>query len=67
MKTAIDVINYIESDCEIAIPIDRFFNEDGNSITKKEYGRILLEFLVVELRSKLSESPKPSTNNHQHL
>lgn len=56
MKTAIDVINYIENDCEIAIPISMFFDKDGNSITKKEYGKILLEYLVVELRSKLSES-----------
>jgi len=55
MKTAIDVINYIENEAEIAIPINRLFDNDGNSITKKEYGKILLEYLVIELRSKLTQ------------
>lgn len=44
------LISYIENDAEIAIPIERFFNKDGNAITKKEYGKILLEILCVELR-----------------
>ena len=44
------LISYIENDAKIAIPIERFFNEDGNAITKKEYGKILLEILCVELR-----------------
>lgn len=44
------IISYIENDAEIAIPIDRFFNEDGSHITKKQYGKILLEVLCQELR-----------------
>lgn len=31
-----DIIRYIENDAEIAIPIERFFNEDG---------KVLLEIL----------------------
>lgn len=46
------IINYIEEDAEIPIPIKRFFNEDGSHITKKEYGKVLLEILCVELREK---------------
>ena len=48
--SAEDVIKYIENDAEIAIPIDRFFDALGNHITKKEYGKILLEILCKELR-----------------
>ena len=44
------IISYIENDAEIAIPIERFFNEDGSHITKKEYGKVLLEILCEELR-----------------
>ena len=29
------LIDYIENDAEIAMPIDEFFNEDGTHITKK--------------------------------
>ena len=49
-KSALDVIKYIENDAEIAIPIERFFDALGNHITKKEYGKILLEILCKELR-----------------
>lgn len=44
------VIEYIEKDAEIAIPVGRFFNEDSSHISKKEYGKILLEILCKELR-----------------
>ena len=44
------LIDYIENDAEIAIPIDDFFNEDGTLITKKKYGKVLLKYLVKELR-----------------
>lgn len=46
------IISYIENDSEIQIPIERFFNKDGSHITKKEYGKILLEILCKELRDK---------------
>lgn len=45
------MVNYIETDAEIAIPIERLF-KDGNHITKKEYGLVLIEFLCKELRDK---------------
>lgn len=44
------LIDYIENDAEIAMPIDEFFNEDGTHITKKQYGKVLLKCLVKELR-----------------
>lgn len=44
------LIDYIENDAEIAIPIDEFFNDDGTNITKKQYGKVLLKYLVKELR-----------------
>ena len=44
------LIDYIENDAEIAMPIDEFFNEDGTHITKKQYGKVLLKYLVKELR-----------------
>lgn len=44
------LIDYIETDAEIAIPIDEFFNGDGTNITKKQYGKVLLKYLVKELR-----------------
>lgn len=47
-----EIINYIENDAEIAIPIDEFFDAEGNHITKKEYGKVLLKYLVIELREK---------------
>ena len=53
-----EVIKYIENDSEIAIPIDRFFI-DGNHITKKEYGLIVLEILCKELRNKFGQ-PLPT-------
>ena len=46
------LIDYIENHAEIPIPIDEMFNEDGNHITKKEYGKVLLKHLVEELRCK---------------
>jgi hypothetical protein len=46
-----EIINYIKHDAEIPIPIERFF-KDGESITKKEYGLVLLESLCLELRER---------------
>lgn len=45
------LIDYIENDAEIAMPINEFFNEDGTNITKKQYGKVLLKYLVKELRA----------------
>lgn len=44
------IINYIENDAEIAIPINELMREDGRHLTKKEYGHVLLKYLVIELR-----------------
>jgi hypothetical protein len=47
-----DVINYIQYDAEIAIPVERMMHEDGSHLTKREYGLVLLEILCDELREK---------------
>jgi hypothetical protein len=44
------IINYIENDAEIAMPINELMNEDGTRQTKKEYGKVLIKYLVKELR-----------------
>ena len=44
------LIDYIENDAEIAMPIEEMFNDDGTHITKKKYGHVLLKYLVKELR-----------------
>jgi lysophospholipase L1-like esterase len=44
------LISYIENDAEIAIPINELMNEDGTHFTKKEYGKVLLKYLCIELR-----------------
>lgn len=46
------VIEYIENDAEIAIPIGLMFDEDGNTLTKDAYGKVLLEILCNELRNR---------------
>lgn len=44
------IISYIENDAEIAMPINELTHESGRSLTKKEYGHVLLKYLVKELR-----------------
>ena len=44
------IINYIENDAEIAMPINELMHEDGRHLTKKEYGHVLLKYIVIELR-----------------
>lgn len=46
------IIDYIENDAEIAMPIDDLFHESGRHLTKKEYGLVLIKHLVIELRKK---------------
>ena len=48
------IIDYIENEAEIAIPIDELTHESGRSLTKKEYGHVLLKYLVKELREHFS-------------
>ena len=50
--TAKNIIDYIKNDAEILIPVERFFDENGNHLTKKQYGLVLLEFLCEELEEK---------------
>lgn len=51
-----DVISYIKNDAEIAVPIERLFDKEGNHITKKEYGLIILEILCEELKKKFERN-----------
>jgi len=44
------LISYIENDAEIAMPINELMHEDGTYLTKKEYGKVLLKYLCIELR-----------------
>lgn len=48
------ITKYIETDSEIPIPIDEFFDENGNHITKKKYGQVVLKHLCIELREKFN-------------
>ena len=50
-KSAKDVINYVEFDAAIAMPIDELMGEDGRHLSKKEYGKVLLKYLVIELKA----------------
>jgi len=47
-----DIIDYIENDAEIMIPLEELMHEDGRHLTKNEYGKVLLKYLVIELRNK---------------
>jgi hypothetical protein len=51
-KYSIDDVIKMIMGAEIAIPIDRFFTENGGHITKQEYGLVLLEVLCKELKEK---------------
>jgi len=44
------LIDYIENDAEIAMPINALMHEDGRHLTKKEYGKVILKYLVKELK-----------------
>ncbi|MFL1896757.1 hypothetical protein ACJRPK_13710 [Aquimarina sp. 2-A2] len=51
-KCADEVIRYIENDAEIAMPVNELMHEDGRHLTKKEYGDVLLKYLIQELRER---------------
>lgn len=44
------LIDYIETEAEVLIPIEEMFNKDGTHITKKEYGKVVIKYLAKELR-----------------
>lgn len=44
------IISYIENDAEIAMPVNELMHEDGTHLTKREYGKLLLKHLCIELR-----------------
>lgn len=50
-QTAEKIIFYIEN-AELLIPIECFFNEKGEHISKQEYGQILIKRLCDQLRQK---------------
>lgn len=62
-KTVEEIISYIENDSKIMIPINRFFDENGDHITKKQYGHILIEILCKELREKFLDNNDKIQNN----
>lgn len=51
-KCADEVIKYIENDAEIAMPVNELMHEDGRRLSKKEYGHVLLKYLIVELKER---------------
>ena len=55
-----EIINYIEQDAEVIIPIEEFFNEDKSHITKNQYGKVVIKYLCNELRDKF---PKLAEEN----
>jgi len=57
IQQAVDIINYIENDAEIGIPIEDLVGEHGIGLTKKDYGLVLLKHLVIELRNRFLPSP----------
>lgn len=44
------LIDYIETEAEVLIPIEEMFNKDGTHITKNEYGKVVIKYLAKELR-----------------
>jgi len=48
-----EVVEMIQSSM-IMIPIEKMFHKDHSHITKKEYGKILIEELCKELKEKHS-------------
>ena len=51
-KNVSELIDYIEKGSEIAIPVNELFNKDGQTLTKKEYGLVVIKYLAKELREK---------------
>lgn len=49
-----EIIKYIENDAEIAIPLNELMHEDGRHLTKKEYGDVLLKYLILELKERFN-------------
>ncbi len=50
-----EIINYIEDEAEIAMPVNELMHESGRRLTEKEYGHVLLKYLVIELREHFHE------------
>jgi len=46
------MIQYIESEAEILIPMYELSNKDGSRITKHQYGLVMIKYLCEELREK---------------
>lgn len=63
MKYTIDEIEKMIMDAEILIPIECFFDKNGQHITKKEYGIILLKQLCKELKENHNKLIKGKQND----
>ncbi len=58
MENVEKIIEYIEKESEILIPIKELFHESGRHLTPKEYGSVLIKHLVLELKEKfLNQAP----------
>ena len=44
-----EIIAYMEN-TDLPIPAEKFFNKDGSHITKRQYGAVVIETLIEELR-----------------
>lgn len=53
MSKAKEIIDYIEQ-AEIGMPIEELF-PNGKHITKREYGKVLIKYLVKDLRKKFQD------------
>ena len=62
MITVEEAISAID-DCDLMIPINDLF-KDGQHLTKREYGDVLLKHLKIELRSRLTAAATNTTNDN---
>lgn len=50
MTYTMDEIITIINELPVMIPIDNFFDDNGNHITKKQYGKVVIKYLCKELK-----------------
>lgn len=57
-KLVREIVDFIKNDAQILIPIESFFDENGQHITKKQYGIVMLNVLCDEIIEKFSPKNK---------
>jgi len=50
-----EVIDYIKN-TELLMDVSKFFDEDGNHITKRKYGELLIDQLCIELKDHFKDT-----------